>query len=165
MSSLDQSLWASPQPVIKIISFYYLKRTEFCTCKERLSQWWKSYCFLLLFYTVMYFLANQFGHSKGFHDQKITISLISSELLIVLQANLIIEIHHQKWTVLWKDWIAVFRVKVTAKVQNVNVCLDMFWIAEPFVTKLDMMMQHQEWECHLKRLICYLQGQGHFEGL
>ena len=38
MPSLDQSLPVSPQPVRKIIPFYYSKRSEFRTRKERLSQ-------------------------------------------------------------------------------------------------------------------------------
>ena len=35
---------------------------------------------------------------------------------------------------------------------------------EPFVAKPFMVMHHHEPECHVKRLFCYLQGQGHSEG-
>ena len=47
------------------------------------------------------------GHSKGLYNQNMTFSAISSKLLICLQPN----------------WITVFKVKVTAKVQYVNECL------------------------------------------
>ena len=47
-----------------------------------------------------------------------------------------------------------------------NVCLDdIFWSAEHFFTKLGMVMQHHEPECHTeKKKVCYLQGQGHSKG-
>ena len=35
---------------------------------------------------------------------------------------------------------------------SVNVCLDdIFWTAEHFVTKLGMVMQHDEPECHVEK--------------
>ena len=45
---------------------------------------------------------------------------------------------------------------------SMNVCPDdIFWIAEPFTTKLGMVMHHYEPDCLSKRLVCCLQGQGH----
>ena len=45
---------------------------------------------------------------------------------------------------------------------SVNVCSDdIFWIDEPFTTKLGMAMHHCEPDCLSKRLVCCLQGQGH----
>ena len=41
---------------------------------------------------------------------------------------------------------------------------DIFLTAEPFVTKVGMVMQHHGLECHVKRLVCYFQGKGHSEG-
>lgn len=42
---------------------------------------------------------------------------------------------------------------------------DNFQTARRFVTKLGMIVHHHEPECHAKGLGCYLQGQGHNEGL
>ena len=40
---------------------------------------------------------------------------------------------------------------------SVNVCPnDIFWIAEPFITKFGMMMHHHEPDCLIKRLVCCL---------
>ena len=48
---------------------------------------------------------------------------------------------------------------------SVNVCPDgIFWNAEPFTTKLGMLMQHYEPNCLSERLVCCLQGQGHRYG-
>ena len=47
----------------------------------------------------------------------------------------------------------------------INFCRDdVFWTAEPFVTKLSMLGHHHELDCHVKRLLYCLQGQGHNEG-
>ena len=53
---------------------------------------------------------------------------------------------HPHKLVLWKDWIiAVFVVKVTETVQiSMNVHLDIFWMAETFVTKLGTVVHHYE---------------------
>ena len=68
-------------------------------------------------------------------------------------------------SVLWKEkkrGITAFRVKVTVKGQNVNVCPDdIFWTIKHFVFKLGIVIHHYESECHAKRFICYFQGQGH----
>ena len=47
---------------------------------------------------------------------------------------------------------------------SMNVCLDIFWITEPFATKLGTVMHHHEPDCCSKRSVCGLQGQGHSEG-
>ena len=47
----------------------------------------------------------------------------------------------------------------------VNVHLDdIFSTAEPFVTKVGMVMHHHGLECHAKRFVCYFQGHGHSKG-
>ena len=56
------------------------------------------------------------------------------------------------------------KVKVTEKVQNSNELADISSAAEPSVTKLVMVMQHQGPKCHARRLDCCLQVQGHSEG-
>ena len=40
---------------------------------------------------------------------------------------------------------------------------DIFSAAEPFVTKLGMVKHCIGPECHVKRLVCYFQGQGHIK--
>ena len=63
------------------------------------------------------------GHSKGSYDQNMTVSTVSSELLILLLQNLVWWYIIISLSVSWRNWIAVFKVKVTAKLQNVNDCL------------------------------------------
>ena len=61
-----------------------------------------------------------------------------------------------------KTWITAFRVKVTAKCQNVNVCPDdIFQTTKHFVSKLVIVMHQYELKCHAKRMIRYFQGQDH----
>ena len=49
---------------------------------------------------------------------------------------------------------------------SVNVCPDIFWTTEHFVTKFGIVMQHHGPECHMEfcYCCCYLQGQGHSKG-
>ena len=42
---------------------------------------------------------------------------------------------------------------------------DIFWTIKNFVTKLGMVVYHHAAECHVKKIVCYLPGQGHSEGL
>ena len=70
--------------------------------------------------------------------------------------------HHELECPVTKSWITAFRVKVTVKGQNVNVCSDdIFSTIKHFVSKLSIVIHHYESECLVKRLICYFQGQGH----
>jgi len=38
-------------------------------------------------------------------------------------------------------------------------------MVDPFVTRLGMVMHHHELEFNTKQFLCYVQGQGHSEGL
>ena len=60
----------------------------------------------------------------------------------------------------------VLNVKVTAKFKiSLRFHLEhVFSTAELFVTSPGMVVHHYGLECHAKRLVCYLQGQGHSEG-
>ena len=42
---------------------------------------------------------------------------------------------------------------------------DISWTTQPFVTKLGMVMYYQVMKCYAEKLFCYLQGQGHSEGV
>ena len=66
-----------------------------------------------------------------------------------------------------QELVTLFKVKVTAKVKmSVSVCPDdVFLIADHFYTKLAMVMQQHEPECHAEKLVHCLQSQGHSEGL
>ena len=45
---------------------------------------------------------------------------------------------------------------------SVNDSLDdILWIAKPFVTKPSMVLHHYKPECHVRKMGCYLQSQGH----
>ena len=65
---------------------------------------------------------------------------------------------------MWKNWFIAFKVKVTAKGQNVDIYPDIFKTAEHFATKLGIVMHHNGLECQIKRFVCYFQGQGHSKG-
>ena len=55
-----------------------------------------------------------------------------------------------------------FKVKVTAKGQNVNVYPG--YLNRQIVTKRSIVLHLHEPESHAKRLVCYFQGQGHSKG-
>ena len=59
------------------------------------------------------------GHSDGLYNKNMTVSTISSKLLIRLQPNLVCWYSTISQSILLKILIAVFKVKVTAKVKNV----------------------------------------------
>ena len=56
------------------------------------------------------------GHSEGLYNQNMTIFTISSKLLVSLQPNLVWWYSIISWSVLWKNGITVFKVKVTENV-------------------------------------------------
>ena len=60
------------------------------------------------------------GRSKGLHDQNMTIFTICSKLL---QLNLVCWYSIINWSVLLKNVITAFKVKVTLNVQNVSECV------------------------------------------
>ena len=68
------------------------------------------------------------GHSKGSYYQNMTVSTISAELLILLLPNLVWWYIIISQSVLWRYWIVMFKVKVTAKVQNVDGCLSRWYL-------------------------------------
>ena len=57
------------------------------------------------------------GHSKGSYDQNMTVATISSQMLILLPPNLVWSYIIISQSVLWRNLIVVFKVKVTAKFQ------------------------------------------------
>ena len=72
---------------------------------------------------LIYYLQCQ-GHSKDLYNQNMTISTIYPKLLVRLQPNFVLEDIIISWSVLCKNRVTAFKVKVTAKVQNVCECLD-----------------------------------------
>ena len=54
------------------------------------------------------------------HNQNVTLSTTSSELLILRQPNLVWWYITINQSVLWKKWVTALSIKVTAKSQNVN---------------------------------------------
>ena len=63
------------------------------------------------------------GHGKGLYNQNMTIFTISSRLLVCSQSNLVDSTASLAGVFFWKNGITAFKVKVTAKVQNVSECL------------------------------------------
>ena len=69
-------------------------------------------------------------------------------------------------SVLWNNWIDLFKVRVRGEAQSVSDCSSGWYLLNrrTFGTELGMVMQHQEPECHAgKKNVYYLQGQGHNE--
>ena len=60
----------------------------------------------------------QCQNHNGSYNQNVIVSIISSELLSFLHPNLVWWHIILSWSVLWKDLIAVFKVKVTVIVEN-----------------------------------------------
>ena len=50
---------------------------------------------------------------------------------------------------------------------NMFVCPDFVWtiFPEPFISKLGVVVYYHEPECHVEKLVCCLQGQGHSKGI
>ena len=61
------------------------------------------------------------------------------------------------WVIFWKAIVLICsRSRSQQRFKVVmNVHLDIFSTAEPFVTILGMVMQHHGPQCHVKRLVCY----------
>ena len=59
------------------------------------------------------------GHSQDLCNQNKTISIISSRLLVRLQPGLVWKYSIISQSVLQKNWITAFKVRVRAKVKNV----------------------------------------------
>ena len=82
-----------------------------------------------------------------------TVCIVSSELIIVLQPNCLMIDYKSNYPV---KILICFKVKVTVSVQNTTQLDDTFWTAEPFVTNLGMVMhRHKQNE-----LGCCPQSQG-----
>ena len=77
-------------------------------------------------------------------------------LPILLQLNNLVWWHIiMSWIVLWKDWIALLwwrsRSQKGLRIP-VNVHLnDISWMAEPFVTRLGMVMHYHKPKCHARK--------------
>ena len=63
------------------------------------------------------------GHSEGLYNQNMTMSTLFSKILVRLQPNLVLLYDIVSWIIQYKNWVTVFKVKVTARVQNVSDCL------------------------------------------
>ena len=86
-----------------------------------------------------------------------------SELLILLQLNLVWWHIIIRWIVLWKDCITLFLLRSRSQKKfrtPVNVYLeDISSASEPSITKLGMVMHHHGPKRHARRLVCCLQVQ------
>ena len=94
---------------------------------------------------------------------KICLFNIFSELMIILQLNLVWWHIIISWIVLWKDWTALLwsrsRSQKRFKIPVNGHLDDIFSTAQPFVTKLGMVMQHHGPERQARGLVCCLQAQ------
>ena len=63
------------------------------------------------------------GHCESSYDQDMTISTVSFELLTLLLPNMVCQCIVISHSVLQRNWIVVFKVKVTANFKmSMNVC-------------------------------------------
>ena len=99
------------------------------------------------------------GHSEGSYDQIMTLSTILSELYSLAaklgDTSSEARVSLEKNGLLHSGSRSQQRVKMLMFVQMIS--------SKPpnIVSKLGIVMHHYESECHAKRLLCYLQGQGH----
>ena len=94
-------------------------------------------------------------HREGLYNQNMTISTISSKLLVPLQPNLVLWYSIICQSVLRKCLVLGLRSRSQRRLKvSVNICLDdIFWTATYFVTRLGMMIQQNEPECHAEQKI------------
>ena len=114
-------------------------------------------------------------HSEGLCKQNRTISILSSKLLVPLQPNLVLYHSIISQSVLWKNGISAFKVKITAKVQNVNeylsrccfLCVSdhVHSVSPELLNRLGMVVYYHEALCPAEKLVHSLQCEGHSEGL
>ena len=102
------------------------------------------------------------------HIIKRWLSNESSELLILLQLNMVWLHIIIGWIVLWKNKTALLWSRIRSQErfripENVHLG-DISSTAEPFLTTLGIVMHHHGPVCHVWRLICCLQGHDHSKG-
>ena len=83
----------------------------------------------------------------------------------VTKLDVVIKYHKPECPV-EKNWLLHSRSRSQQLFKmSVNVCSDnIFWTMEHFVTKLGVVMQHHEPECHSEKIVCCLQGCGLSKG-
>ena len=91
------------------------------------------------------------------------VQIISSKPPNVLFPNLVLWFIIMSRSVVQKDWFAIFKVVVTARAHMIKIdnYYGVFWTADPFATKLGLIVYYHKPECFMKKLDCYVQGQGH----
>ena len=100
------------------------------------------------------------------------VQMISSELQNILLLNLVWWCIITSWSVFQNNWFAILKVKVTMSVHlwskydsfyNIfwTSFYNIFWNANPFATKLGLVVQYHKPECLMKKLGCCVQGQGY----
>ena len=108
------------------------------------------------------------GCSEALCNQNMTLSAVSSKLLVSLQPNLVWWYSIISWSVLWKNGITAFKVKVIAKVKNVSECLSRWYFLKHRTFCYHIWYGDAvSWarvSCRHFHCCCYLQGHGHSKG-
>ena len=86
------------------------------------------------------------GHSEDLNCQWMFAQMISSKPPNILFPNLVWWCIFMSRSVMQKDWLAMFMVKVTARAHMIN------WTADPFATKLGLMVHYHKPMCLMKKL-------------
>ena len=100
---------------LSLRDMYYKQLIRYCNIV--VSVFWKViYMYLWSYYKTKLWIEFSWKYVYALQHLKWT-----SEVPILLQPNLVCS-YIIVPSVLWKNWIAAFKVKVTAKIQNVNQC-------------------------------------------
>ena len=131
--------------------------TEPCNLLTPNVKWWvHHYALDCHAKRVVWYLQGQ-GYNEESYNQNMTVFTIFSELPILFQVdfvwqNIVLSRFHKQSTVLWKHWIAVIKVKATAKVRHFKerppgLCLLKLWIC---CKQIDMVTHHCKPGCYAK---------------
>ena len=89
------------------------------------------------------------------------VQMISSKPPNILFPNLVLWCIIMSLSVMQKDWFAILKVKVTARAHMIkcNNFYCLFWTADPFATRLGLIVHCHKPGCFKEKLDCF--GQGH----
>ena len=106
------------------------------------------------------------GHREDSKCQWVFVQIISSELQNILSPNLVWWCSTMSQSVMPKTLLAIFKVKVTARLHMTKVWLYLLYLQNCWfsATKLGLIIHHHKPECLMKKLNYCIQGQGHNKG-
>ena len=103
------------------------------------------------------------GHSEGSQCQWMFVHMLSSEPQNILFKKIVLWCSIMSQSILHENLSAIFKVKVTERAHVIEIWLFLLYVLNCWI------LGNQTWYCdpslwagvHAKRLVCYVQGQGH----